>query len=402
MAYFIKINECFFKVPNRLIVGRGEPFTTLNDDRSVARSHLLLLQKNKKFYVKDLGTDSGSMINGSKIKSRKLIEVKPDIPVKIGDSELVILSVQPTCEFVEIKGNSLKVNTSDFNYSYIITALFAVFTLMNVYDLWKEGKTLGFLIFMFFAQLAFIGLMVFLISKWLNFIKSMSANLVMKDAFFSDEGFTVHYKDGGNMTFKTDKIEAWSLGNHLIEVKIYGEKYILAPTKEQLRTIEVYFNKHLRSKKTIVVQSPASAYAILLCLGLVMVSLGFHVMFQLGVTAAGLLIMTSIAMLAKPELRKHWVIPANRNFTPEKQLKSIIFMGLFSLYSAHLMIDHKDLVAKIEACSGRTPSTCKELDFDEVYQNDLKVNQETLVYACEQGNQSACGLKTNRSVASEK
>lgn len=401
MAYFIRVNETNFKVPHRLIIGRGEPFSILNDDRSVARSHLLILKKKNKYFVKDLNTESGSMIDGKKIKTKKLIEVKPDVPVKIGNSEVVILSAQLTENFIEIKGNSLKVRTSDFNYTYILSFLFIIFAFMNVHSSWKEGKSAGFLVFLFFAQLVFMGIMGFLISKWIKLIKSMTPNQILNDVFFSDEGFTVHYGEGGNMTFKTDKIQAWSLGNHLIEVKMYGEKHILAPTAQQLRTFETFFNKHLKHKKVIEARSPASAYGFLICMGIMIFSTENPSLFQLGIAAAGILVMASAAMLAKPELRKYWVIPANRNFSPSKQSKSIIFSGLFALFCAHMMISNKDLIANYEACSGRNAKSCLEINFHDLKYVDLKADQELYAFACEQGNSTACYYKSQRDVASE-
>lgn len=401
MAYFIRINETNFKVPHRLIIGRGEPFTVLNDDRSIARSHLLIIRKNNKFYVKDLNTESGSFIEGKKIKTKKLIEVKPDVPVKIGSSEVVILTAQPAGDFVEIKGNSLKVRASDFNFNYILSFLIIIFAFINVHSSWKEGRSIPFLLFLFIAQLAFMGGMGFLISKWIKFLQSMSPNQIINDVFFSDDGFTVHYGEGGNMTFKTEKIESWILGRNLIEVRMYGENHILMPTKEQVRIFEIFFNKHLKHKKNIQTRSFGSAYCYVVCLLVMFFATENPSWFQFGIAAAGMLTMASVAMLVKPDLRKYWVIPANRNFSPSKQLKSIIFSGAFAVYCAHLMISDKNLIANVESCTARNAESCKEINFYDAKFLKLKIEKGVYAYACEQGNSTACQIGNKRDIASE-
>lgn len=401
MAYFIRINETCFKVPHRLVVGRGEPFTILNDDRSVARSHLLILKKRNKYYVKDLETESGSFIDGKKIKPKRLVEVKPDVPVKIGNSEVVILSAQPAGSFVEIKGNSLKVQTSELHYPFIITSILFGFALMNVFSEWKNGKSFPFLILFFFGQLVFVGIMGFLTSKFIKFMKSMSPNILVNDVFFSEEGFTVHYADGGNMTFKTNKIESWNLGSNLIEVNMYGEKHILASNKEQLQIFEIFFSKHLKNKKITVKRSLAGVYGLLACVCFIVLAMESTSFFQLGITACGVLVMGCVAMLIKPELRNYWIIPVNRNFSASKQVKSIVFAGVFAVYSAHLIIDYKGLVENLAACTSKDPVACKELNMYGVIANRLEISNETAKFACEKGNAVACRLKPKRSVASE-
>lgn len=76
MAIYLKIANTQYKLPNRIIVGRGEPFTQFLEDRSVGRAHVLLVRKKDGVYVKDLGSDTGTYISGKKTSSKQTYEME--------------------------------------------------------------------------------------------------------------------------------------------------------------------------------------------------------------------------------------------------------------------------------------------------------------------------------------
>ena len=73
-----------------LIVGRGEKSDTRINDPSVSRVHCELVAKEKSFYVKDLGSSTGTFVGDRQVEMET---ISVGDTIRVGDSELQLLAI---------------------------------------------------------------------------------------------------------------------------------------------------------------------------------------------------------------------------------------------------------------------------------------------------------------------
>jgi pSer/pThr/pTyr-binding forkhead associated (FHA) protein len=66
-------------------VGRAPDNDIQIDDNSVSRRHMKISRNGDKFFIEDLTTQNGTLVNGHNLKPGELHEVKEGIPIVIGD-----------------------------------------------------------------------------------------------------------------------------------------------------------------------------------------------------------------------------------------------------------------------------------------------------------------------------
>ena len=67
-------------------LGRSSESDVQVKDKFVSRRHLQIKQKRNRFFIKDLKSKNGTLVNGALIRSGKKVEVPGGIPIVIGMS----------------------------------------------------------------------------------------------------------------------------------------------------------------------------------------------------------------------------------------------------------------------------------------------------------------------------
>ena len=67
-------------------LGRSSKSDVQVKDKFVSRRHLQIRQKKNRFFIKDLNSKNGTLVNGALIRSGKRVEVPEGVPIVIGVS----------------------------------------------------------------------------------------------------------------------------------------------------------------------------------------------------------------------------------------------------------------------------------------------------------------------------
>jgi len=109
MKFQIVVNDgseiSSFDIENAAVsLGRSSDNDIRLDDKFTSRNHLILWGKDGKFFIKDLGSRTGTYVNGRQIPSGKVVELsesqsifvgKTLISLRAGKSESVSVFLQP-------------------------------------------------------------------------------------------------------------------------------------------------------------------------------------------------------------------------------------------------------------------------------------------------------------------
>ena len=77
-------NQSFELVGNSVFIGRSEENDIQISDMSVSRRHLEIIDKDGRFYIKDLNSQNGTYVNGTQIDPDEYVEIKESNPIVIG------------------------------------------------------------------------------------------------------------------------------------------------------------------------------------------------------------------------------------------------------------------------------------------------------------------------------
>ncbi len=77
-------NQSFELVGNSVNIGRSEENDIQISDMSVSRTHLNIMEKDGSFFVKDLNSQNGTYVNGTRITPDRYYEIREDSPIVIG------------------------------------------------------------------------------------------------------------------------------------------------------------------------------------------------------------------------------------------------------------------------------------------------------------------------------
>lgn len=78
-------------------IGRGksfsqfEKFLTISDDPRVSKMHCAIIEKDKKLYLKDMGSRNGTYLNGKRITQPVLLQ--RDDTIRVGETEIEVQSM---------------------------------------------------------------------------------------------------------------------------------------------------------------------------------------------------------------------------------------------------------------------------------------------------------------------
>lgn len=102
------LDEAYLKVVNRLdslnfkmqeyyviegdiSLGRSSRNDVVIKDKFVSKNHLLIREKNQRYYLEDLGSANGTFLNGVKIDPNELIELKSNDKIGVGFIQFIFV-----------------------------------------------------------------------------------------------------------------------------------------------------------------------------------------------------------------------------------------------------------------------------------------------------------------------
>lgn len=399
MAYFIEIKGQIYQVPNRIVVGRSEPFTNIKDDHSIARAHAFIMYKNKKFYIKDLESDSGIFINGKRIKANKFHEVKPDDSINLGTQGLRIFTNVTSQDFIEVHRNVPDISFFDRSSSiYLYFILFFIsFSCLKLYELSSFSL---FNISIVLTGTFIITIIALLFAKYF-FIKGPSY-ILPTEIIYSKDGFTLYFENHKkNMSFKINEIETWDFVNKkTIHINIYRKSYTLTGLNYYPELISLLkkecAQKEIRNKKNY-------PDLIFLTFGLLILSnqvTNLQILPYINYLTRALIIIMLLALFNLRYLDK--VLPDKLLMlsTAKKRIFIILFAGIF--YSTNDQIHkNKNILAQIKSCDNEFSKNCQNIDYFSLMNfQSFQIDQKIIHKACKNNNESACQLV--RDIASKK
>jgi pSer/pThr/pTyr-binding forkhead associated (FHA) protein len=90
-------------------IGRTRENDIKINDKKVSRRHAKITKKNKKFFIEDLGSHNGLMVDGNRVKTGEEIELMDGVSYSIGDSTFSIENLHS--EHREKKNRQLTIDT---------------------------------------------------------------------------------------------------------------------------------------------------------------------------------------------------------------------------------------------------------------------------------------------------
>ena len=108
------LDEAYLKVVNRLdslnfkmqeyyviegdiSLGRSSRNDVVIKDKFVSKNHLLIREKNQRYYLEDLGSANGTFLNGVKIDPNELIELKSNDKIGVGFIQFIFVDKRWNC-----------------------------------------------------------------------------------------------------------------------------------------------------------------------------------------------------------------------------------------------------------------------------------------------------------------
>jgi pSer/pThr/pTyr-binding forkhead associated (FHA) protein len=391
MAIYLQISGINYQVPDRIIIGRGEPFGQFNDNQKVGRAHLRLVRTKKGFYVKDLGTPEGLTVNGKKIKAKKFFLIRPEDRVEFAGETLGVLVTPPTTFICVKKFDSKKGLWSLQNVLYLSLLPFVLLLAIVNY-------TIGFSPILLIISLGGLGVLYLL-------LKLISAGIMkavhlqhLASVTYGKDGFTCHYETGENMTFQYDDITDWSMNfsgySRILCLEAHGQFHRIQLDKGT-KGFEAQLAEKLPVKGSNILQLQVKIGVVLVPLFL----LAWYLATQWGapnlqLVGLGIFISVGIGNLAIVFFPKALDLFIGR-MPPSKQRLLAIFSALVILYQAYGLREDAKLVAHTrplikECLDGSSSSACHRIDFNALSDITGYYGIEQTELACSKGVESAC------------
>ena len=385
MSIFIRLDGKSYKLPDALTLGRGYPFDIL--DRTLARAHARLVLRNKKYKIKDLGSDCGIMVNGHKIKPNKFHQLQFGDKITLGNVPLELHETMVDGQYTEIQHFTAE-DVTDYA-PYIYGSLFLLAGIVA----WTESS--GALM----EDLFFLGI----VATFLKLASVVTRALrtvyfpvqVVVETNLNYEGVTFHITGNKNFTIKFSDIDKWYIVGKCFFIQVYKRKpvFLMNEGHEELATL-----LRERCQKKRALGEPILEKLALLPIMFIFVAWiclyfsdarFFHFLGH-GFSLLGL--GGLVAMFFSEHLRELLPIPAS---VPQKSqamaLGGIIAVTIvmqFSQFQSHRQVSQ--LKKTLVECTV-DQKICKKLNFNPLVSKKLPVEEEVMLKkVCESGNETAC------------
>ena len=380
MPIFFRVKDKVFKCPDRIVIGRGAPFSVFDDNRNVARAHLLVTNKKNQLRIKNLHPSRETFINDNPARKRKFINVSLMDKITIGGEDIHFLPEEPEGEnVINIERTiSLPIDTAFQLYFKIIYFILVAFIFYN--------QKFSFLTFFYDVIFAFVLWGAF---SWIiKFYEKMAAPS-MKEIYISQEGFTVHFSDHQNMTFKTESIQSWFTSKYgkTIYIVVHDEEYVLN-TFGHFQSLLTFLRENV-SAKELDKKKLEKNWLVLLSFLIV----GFVSNSYVSIAFCIICSIVCFIMVISPNARRFWPQHVTKVYSKKKQILAILIIGFISGYMAF----HKMLINvnqdRLKSCLLENGSICQKVDYSKVQSEDFDSHdlfKKHVNDACLSGNSSAC------------
>jgi FHA domain len=239
MSFYIKFKDKSFKVPNTIMVGRGEPFTIFGRDDLVSRVHFKAEYKKYKFYITAMDKQRPTVVNNKVLKKGRPTEIKATDVVKVGSFECTLCLLPPAGEIIEVKLNSYE-PAPVLTYAIIATGLISA--IVHARPVFSNPESFDYLAALpkFFKWWVAQAVFFWAISPAL-----VGARIV--NILFGRDGFTLHFKNGKNMTIKKAEVKSWKLSFGMLSIDTARGSYSFYVPKE-FGPFKNYLQKEYRDR----------------------------------------------------------------------------------------------------------------------------------------------------------
>ncbi|MES2525753.1 MAG: FHA domain-containing protein [Bdellovibrionota bacterium] len=351
---FLKLGDKKYNLPDSVTIGRGEPFDI--NDRSLARSHAKIVFKKGQWKIKDLGTDTGITVNGTKIKSGKFIQITEKDSVKLGNVSLEIFEKLPAEECAGVR----KISASNVtNYAPILYSILfisaATLTFLN-----SNGNYLndGILLVCLGVALKVLGALLHMGRGYYFPFK------IIHELLVSQEGVTLYLSDKTNFSVRFNSIKSWHVVGKCFFIKAYGQDLKFMMLEDHDEFIRILKNKCLlklhRGQVLFswlgILPIVASALAVTL-----LISTEFKPLILAGHFTGLVAVMGLLAYLFIEDLRELLPLPWKLSRAGQSSLiAGVIALTLvvqFNNYQGQR--NQKTLWASVTECGFRNMGNCK-------------------------------------------
>lgn len=400
MSIYIQISDKNYKVPNKITIGRGEPFTQFKDNREVARAHLIIARDKKGIYVKDLGSEIGLNINGSKVKPKKYIRVAYSDQIEFAGERLVFLEAAPASFIIVNKFEARPGFWTPQKLFHYLSAFFLLvcglvgFKLGNIY----VGLGIGASMAVFNYIVGYFSLML---------VKKMANMEFLTSITYSEDGLTCHYKGGKSMTFNAKAVSLWSTTfngyGRVLSIQAYGQFHNMQldkGTKGAIDHLEKVLPGKRRKTSKLQFVLGGTIFAVTFT-AFELSSSWYSSNLQLaGQSMFVLLGLASLGTLASPKVLE---LVMGHQLPLAKQRITVILSAFVFLYVAYDFRNDAQLITSAEplitdCVAGKTES-CQRIDFLALSNSGFFEQVDT---ACTKGIERACQYSLKRAPASVK
>ena len=81
----------YYVIDGDISLGRSSKNDVVIKDKFVSKNHLLIREKNQRYYLEDLGSANGTFLNGIKIDPNELIELQNNDKIGVGFIQFIFV-----------------------------------------------------------------------------------------------------------------------------------------------------------------------------------------------------------------------------------------------------------------------------------------------------------------------
>lgn len=87
----------YYVIDGDISLGRSSKNDVVIKDKFVSKNHLLIREKNQRYYLEDLGSANGTFLNGVKIDPNELIELQNNDKIGVGFIQFIFVDKRWNC-----------------------------------------------------------------------------------------------------------------------------------------------------------------------------------------------------------------------------------------------------------------------------------------------------------------
>ena len=87
----------YYVIEGDISLGRSSRNDIVIKDKFVSKNHLLIREKNQRYYLEDLGSANGTFLNGVKVDSNEFIELQNNDKIGVGFIQFIFVDKRWNC-----------------------------------------------------------------------------------------------------------------------------------------------------------------------------------------------------------------------------------------------------------------------------------------------------------------